>query len=144
MKSGLVRLLRVRALFETLSAQELGRRSAEMRRLDTEAERQQQLACHARARALRLLTAGEDWITGIMDAELARWKSGRLAGLAEARRPLVDAAREELMARRVERRQIESLISEADRAERAERARREQKHLDDWFRSRSSRKRQSR
>jgi hypothetical protein len=73
----------------------------------------------------------------IADAELLARRASGLRALAEAGLPEVGAAREEMMERRTDRLQVESLLASAARAEEKEETRREQNRIDDWFQSRS-------
>jgi hypothetical protein len=140
----LQRILRVRRLLEDLAHLELEKKTAEMRRLETAAAGQRSLALAARTDAMQILegrkdSATPDWLMGIADAEILAWKGGRLAALARARRPDIEAARAELLGRRLDRRQLESLAAEAAQAELQTEVRREQKQADDWFQSRVAR-----
>jgi flagellar export protein FliJ len=142
MKRPLDRLLRIRQLLENLSHLELERRTMEVRHLEQGAERQRRLALAARLGALAQLEAGSAgdksaWLVCVADAEILRWKRARLAACAAARRPAMEAARAALLARRLERRQVETLAASAAAAREREQRRREQRHVDDWFQSRS-------
>ena len=141
MKRALDRLLRIRALLEERAQLELAKRTGEMLRIEKGAERLQRLAVAIRVDACAALSRGEAtdrWLTDIADAEILGWNSGRLNALARARRPAVEEARHELMARRLERRQVESLLASAAEAEKEEQGRRDQKRLDEWFRNSSA------
>jgi flagellar export protein FliJ len=141
MKHPLERVLRLRALLEELSHRELERRATALRRLETAGERQRGLARAARGAGLRRLTEGEaEWLLEIADAEILTWKGGKLRSLAESRRPEVEAARAAMLERRLERRQVETLVTEAAEAEETAEARREQKRIDDWFQSQVARR----
>jgi hypothetical protein len=145
-KRPLERLLRVRQLLENLSHLELGRRTAEVRRLEQGAERQSRRALVARSDALELLETGcvegtPAWLVGVADAEILRWKRACLAARAAARRPAMEGARRELLARRLDRRQAETLAGAAAAVREKTQRRREQNQVDDWFQSRAARKR---
>lgn len=137
MKTGLLRVLRVRQLLEELAGVDLETRSAELRRLEEAADEQHRQAATIRKEALnqRLRGAGFDSRLGTADAEILAWKSERLRAAAQESRVAVEAAREQMMARRVERRQAEALIAEAAQEEQGEGMRREQHRLDEWFRN---------
>jgi ribosomal protein L12E/L44/L45/RPP1/RPP2 len=140
MKHPLRRLLKLRSLLEDLSQLELERRGAEVRRLEAAAEQEQTQARTARRDGLRRLTAGEnEWMIEAADAEILEWTSARLRSLAESRRPEVEAARAAFLERRLERRQVEALLTEAAEAEAVDEARREQQGVEDWFQSRTAR-----
>ena len=147
MRRPLDRLLRIRALLEERSQLEFAKREGEMLRIGKGAERLERMAFAARVDACAALTseeAADGWLTDIADAEILGWNSGRLGALARARQPAVEEARQELLARRVERRQVESLLSSAAEAEKEEQGRRDQKRLDEWFQNRSAKRKNSR
>lgn len=149
MRRNLERVLRIRALFEELSQLELETRTAELRQLESAAERQRRLSLAARLEAHQLLPAAgnakaEAWLTGIADAELLAKKSNRLNAAAQKKKPVAEAAREVFLARRLERRQAETLVTAAAEAENKEQLRRDQKQVDDWFQSRAARRKKNR
>lgn len=145
MKRGLSRVLRVRALLEELSRAEMEKRAKERNRLLTAAEKQKESRQAARGEATRRLAAGDPgWLIEMADADLLGWRRGRLLQAAEERRPAVEAAREEMLSRRLERRQVETLVAEVAASEEEEQRRREQKQVDDWFQGRRMRTRPSR
>jgi len=146
MKKPLARLLRVRELVEDLSRREFESRSAEKRALEAAASRQRALGSALRNEAVDDLAqpwnAGhKTWRMKMADAEVAGWKRGKLDALAEAAQPEIDRAHGELMARRVERRQLEILHAAAVQAEERERVRQDQNRTDDWFQSRTRHRR---
>ena len=115
-----------------------------MRFLETAAERQRQLALSVRADALQMLAGNESagrepWLMRIADAEILDWKEEDSKLSREEGQGAVREAREELLARRLERRQVEALLATAARAEKKGQVRREQNLIDDWFQSGSSR-----
>jgi flagellar biosynthesis chaperone FliJ len=145
MKRPLERLLHIRQLLENLSHLEFERKTAEVRLLEQGAERQRRRALTARSSALaQLESPGEDatpaWLVGVADAEILGWKRVRLAARAAARRPALEAARADLLARRLERRQAETLAAAAAAARERKQRRREQSQVDDWFQSRAARR----
>jgi hypothetical protein len=144
MKQSLTRVLRVRALLEDLSRLDLEKKNAEMRQLEAAASGQRRLALVTRADALRMLSEGEvvgreSWLMRIADARILERKEAGLKALVVRGAPAVSQAREEMMARRIDRRQVEALLASAARAEKKEKARREQNRIDDWFQSGSLR-----
>lgn len=146
MTGQLDRLLRVRQLLENFSHLELERRAVEVRQLEKSAERQRRLALTARSDALALLNTPNEavtpaWLVSIADADILRWKRARLAARAASRRPALEAARRDLLARRLERRQVETLAAAAGAVREKIRRRREQNQVDDWFQSRAARSR---
>lgn len=149
MKRDLNRVLRIRTLLEDLSHLDLQKKTAAMRQLEKAGERQHSLALAARSDAQQLLsdprgTSTGLWLMQIADAELFAWKSRKLRALAKGQEATLDAARAVLLERRLERRQVESLVTSAAEAENTEQVRRHQKWIDDWFQSRASRRRNPR
>jgi len=139
MKQKLNRVLRVRTILEDVSRLDYERKNADLSHLKHAAAEQRQLERITRADVLRMLAEGESaesWLLKIADAEIMRWKEERIEALAESRAAEVGEAREELQARRIEKRQLEALLSATARAEQREQARREQNRTDDWFQSR--------
>jgi hypothetical protein len=141
MKQKLNRVLRVRTILEDVSRLDYERKNADLSHLKHAAAEQRQLERITRADVLRMLAEGESsaesWLLKIADAEMMGWKEARIEALAESRAAEVGEAREELQARRIEKRQLEALLSATARAEQREQARREQNRTDDWFQSRS-------
>jgi hypothetical protein len=138
----LTRVLRIREVLEEVAKLDFERKNGEARQLEMGADRQRNLALGTRAEALRMLSEGENagrgaWLMRIADAELLARRAAGLRALAEAGLPEVNAAREQLMERRTDRLQVESLLASAARAEEKEQIRREQNRIDDWFQSRS-------
>jgi len=144
MKRSLRRLLQVRELVEDLAQLEWEAKSAQMRALEESARREGRMARAIQRNAVEDLTAEkagrrEDWRLNMADAGIAGWKEARLGVLAEAARPAVDRAREDLLVRRQERRQVEILSAAAAHAEEKREIRHDQNRTDDWFQSRSMR-----
>jgi flagellar export protein FliJ len=77
-----------------------------------------------------------DRLAGLEQARTAARHADHLAGRIESAAEQVAALREELLLRRVERRQAETLIDEAAAREAIVAARRGQQALDDWFAAR--------
>jgi hypothetical protein len=147
-KHKLDRVLRIRELLEELAHFDLERKTTEARALEAGAEQQRRLALALREEAfealgLRAADVTQPWLMSIADADIHAWKRDKLAGQAEARKPAMEAARAEFLARRLDRRQVEMLVAGDVKAEEKERVRREQKQVDDWFQSgRGARRRQ--
>ncbi len=140
MKHPLWRLLRLRGLLEEQMQLDLELRRSQMRRLETAVSDHEKRARAARGDALEHLAGGGDeWLLDSADAEILAWKSARLRLMAESRIPEVEEARAALLARRKERRQVESLVNRAAECEALEEARAEQKRVDDWYQSRATR-----
>ncbi len=112
-----------------------------MRALEAAAERQLQIRRSIRASAIEDLTADteagrEAWLLKSFDSEIAAWKKARIELLAEQARPPLEHAREDLLARRMERRQVEILHAAEVQEEEKRRIRHDQNRTDDWFQSR--------
>jgi flagellar export protein FliJ len=139
----LSRLVRIRELVEDRARLDLEGRSAEMQALEQSAERQRQMARGIRNDAVQELSRPgpmpEEWRLKVRDAELTGSREARLGALAEAAKPAVDQARDELVERRRDRRQAEILQAAAARKEEKRQLRRDQNRTDDWFQSRSGR-----
>ncbi len=143
MKRTLRRLLGIRELVEDLARLEMEGRRAEMRALEEAAERQLQMRRSMQAGAIEDLTAGteagrEAWLLKSFDSEIALRKRARLELLAEQARPPLERSREELMAKRLERRQVEILHAAEMQEEEKSRIRDDQNRTDDWFQGRPS------
>ena len=82
----------------------------------------------------------KDWLMGMADAEISSWKAARLRAVCEAVRPAMNKAREEMLARRLERLQVDILCSAAVHAEEKCQIRQEQNRTDDRFQSRPGRR----
>jgi hypothetical protein len=129
------RLLRVLELEEEQAKGALEAALGVLRRLE-----QVRLAAAARERRGRELVAasartGEiaDRLAGIEEARAARRAAGLLKERFAAAERQAAARREEYLAKRVERRQAETLIKEAEAREALEAARRSQRSNDEWF-----------
>lgn len=142
MKRSLGRLLQIRELLEEVSRVDLEKKHSEVVSIESAAQQQRLLALEARAEAMRILAqdSGEEvWQLQMADAEILSGKQERLRALAAAGQPAVERARDELLARRMERRQVEALIRSAEREEKQVERRREQQRADEWYQSRSPR-----
>jgi hypothetical protein len=141
MKPTLRRLLGIRELVEDLARLELAGRTAAMRALEEAAERQLQMRRSMQAGAIEDLTAGteagrEAWLLKSVDSEIAACKKARIELLAEQARPPLERSREGLLAKRLERRQVEILHAAEVQEEEKRRIRHDQNRTDDWFQSR--------
>ena len=147
MKRPLRQLLQIRELVEDLALAEFEDRAARMRALEMAAVRQEQEKRSLRARLVQDLMQPQaatpaDWQLHRADSELASHREERLRALAEAERPEVDRARTDLLERRLERRQVETLHAAAVEAEEKRRVRLDQNRTDDWFQSQSGERNQ--
>ena len=80
-------------------------------------------------------TSGEvaDRIAGTEETRIARRISKALRPRMADSKSAVDARQQEFLTKRIERRQTQTLIEEAEALERIEAGRRAQRDLDDWF-----------
>jgi hypothetical protein len=145
MKHKMDRVLRIRTVLEDVSRLDFEKKRADMRYLEMAADRQRRLALVTRADALRMLAEGESveresWLMRIADAEILGWKEAGLEALANAWAPVVREAHEGLVACRIDRSQLEVLLSAAARSEEKAEICREQNRIDDLFQSQSTRK----
>jgi flagellar biosynthesis chaperone FliJ len=142
---GLRRLLRIRELEEEqrrlaldAAREELGLLEQAMRRAGERG------AC---GRRLLLLTAGSgavaDRLSALEESRASERHSAALVPKIAGAEDDVETLREEFLAARVERRQAETLVEEAQAREAAEVNRRSQQALDDWFGARHYRERRS-
>jgi hypothetical protein len=132
---GIRRLLRVRELEEEQRAGALERAIGEWKRLQAA-----QVAARERERRGRWLVAasaatGElaDRVAGIEEARSASRRAAALEPRIHAAEEEVKSRRQEFLAKRVERRQVELLIEQARAEEARESERRTQREADEWF-----------
>jgi hypothetical protein len=146
MKRNLGRILELRELLEEVSRLDLEKKRGEMLLMESAGKQQGCLALEARADAMRILTeerGPESWRLDMADVEILGWKEERLRALAAICRTTVERARNELLERRLDRRQVEALIRAAERLEKQADLRREQQRADEWYQQ-SSRLREER
>ncbi|HEY2858567.1 MAG TPA: hypothetical protein VGJ21_09130 [Terracidiphilus sp.] len=129
------RLLHVRQLEEEQRKAELESALGEQRRLEDAMG-----AAHDRERAGRAWIASSancpdpaDRIAGLVDSESAGHVTRILAPRAAAAAARTAALREKFLAVRVERRQVDTVIHEAEELEALQQDRKQQQGLDDWF-----------
>jgi hypothetical protein len=134
MKKGLSRVLDIRRLLEDLASLDLQTKIAALRRLENAAEEHRRLAVEGRSEAIgkMLDEAAADFWLDMADAEIFSLKRERIVVAAHKTSDEVEALRERRLMRRIERKQAELLISEAEWVEEQKRRRREQQLLDDW------------
>lgn len=133
------RILRVRELEEDQCRAALGATLARLKNL----ERAQETAKEREREGRRLVKEGAakgdliDRLAGCEEMESAQRQSvGLAARIAEAEHNLL-THRQELLAKRVERRQVEALIKKAREEDETVTKKQAQRVLDDWFLSRS-------
>ncbi len=108
-------------------------------------EQARDAALQAEKRGRSLLTAGAiagamaDRQAGLVEAETARRRARVLAAHITTSQKESDARRREFLEKRVERRQAETLVEEAQAREELESGRKSQQRVDDWYGARSHR-----
>lgn len=137
----------MRQLLQLLQLEEEQRREAleaalgELRRL----ERARALAAERERRGRRLVVAsagsgdGTDRLAGLEETRAGARRCAALMPRIAAAEVEVEARREEFLAKRVERRQAETLVEETEAREARESERRGQQALDDWYLNRRRR-----
>jgi aspartokinase len=132
------RLLRVRGLEEEQSRLALEASLAELRRMEhaleaaAERDRRGRALVGASARTAEVA----DRLAGLAESKSAARRAAALAPRIAAGETEVADLRDEFLTRRVERRQADTLIEEAEALEALEAARRGQQALDDWHAAR--------
>ena len=138
-KRVLARLLRLRELEEELSRQSLELAVTERRQVQREMEAAR--SCEVQGRANFVGGLGEadsaGRVGGTLEMEFARRRQLALRPLMDAADERVSRQREEFLHRRMERRQVETLVANQRTAADVEAGRRAQQMLDDWYGRRS-------
>ena len=135
------RLLRIRELEEEQRRLAVEAAVAELRRLEASSEE----ASLQQSRGRRLLEASiregvaEDRLAARFESAAGTRRTAYLLPMIEDQEMEVGLLREQLLEKRVERRQAETLIREAEAREALEQTRRAQQGLDDWYRNRQAR-----
>jgi hypothetical protein len=135
------RLLQIRGLQEEQSRLALESALGEMNRVQRaleetgERDRRGRRLVETSARTGQLL----DRIAGLEEGRTASRQAMALAPQVEALEEKVAVEREAFLAKRVERRQAETLIGETEKQDAREAGRRGQQALDEWYRSRLTR-----
>ena len=134
------RLLRIEEIQEELSRAALASATDELRQLERLFTATEDRERGGRQLVVSSAHSGElpDRLAGLQESRAAIRRLGVLApGIADAELT-VAALREAFLARRVDRRQAEALISEAEARCALETARHDQQSLDDWYLNRLS------
>ncbi len=135
------RLLRIRELEEEQNRLALETASGELNRLERaltatyQRERQGRRLVEASARSNQLM----DRLAGLEETRSAALHALALGPRIDAKQEEVAARQREFLAKRVERRQAETLIEETEAREAIEADRRGQQSLDDWYSSKQFR-----
>ena len=133
------RLLQVRELEEELSQAALESALGELRRLEAALVAARERERGGRRQVTASASSGElvDRIAGLEETRAARRRAEALkTRIAEAELE-VTARRQEFLSKRMERRQVETLIRETGAGDAVAAGRRAQRDLDDWFLSRA-------
>lgn len=135
---GLRRLLHVLELEEEQKKNALEAAVGELRRIEQAQQAAGERERRGRALVLTSFESGElvDRIAGIEESRSAGQLGKTLAGWQESAAAIVEDRRADLVAKRIERKQTETLIEEALRRDAVEAARRSQNNLDEWYLSR--------
>lgn len=136
--ASLRRLLRVRTLEEELSRQALESAMAELHRLEAAMESAGARQKAGRRQIASSANSGEvaDRLVGIEQVRLAALHGQALAPWRDEAQQKANERRAQLLARRIEMRQAETLVKEAEARAAQEADRRAQLTMDDWFGSR--------
>jgi hypothetical protein len=134
----------MRRLLQVLEIQEEGCRAAmesaraELKRLERALTRSVERERGGRRLVAASAATGEitDRIAGIEETRVAKYIAAALTPRIAEAELAVNTRRREFLGKRIERRQTETLIEEAEALENVEAERRAQRDLDDWFLSR--------
>lgn len=129
------RLLRVREIEEEQSAAALESAIGEWKWLESVRQAARQRERSGRRLVAASAATGElaDRLAGIEQARAAGRQAAVLEPRIRAAEQVVASRRQEFLQKRVERRQVELLIGQAEAEEVAEAERRAQSETDDWF-----------
>jgi flagellar export protein FliJ len=132
------RLLHIRTLEEEQRKLALDSALAELHRLEGAlgATRARERAGRSRIALSSRSGDAADRIAGLVECESARHRAQILEARISETTQRIGRSRDEYLAKRVERRQVETVIQEARSAQDAETARREQQGVDEWFSAR--------
>jgi flagellar export protein FliJ len=133
------RLIEVRVLEEELSQAALESAVEELRRMEAALAAAQERERNGRRQVTASASTGEliDRIAGLEETRAAARHSAALKpGIAEAELE-VARRRQQFLAKRIERRQVETLIQKTEAKDAVHVGRRAQRDLDDWFLSRA-------
>jgi flagellar export protein FliJ len=136
----MLRLLHIRELEEEQSRAALEQAVAERNRLEQALRSAGEHEREGRRLVVRSTMTGQVWerFAGLAESRTAEKNSRLLAAQIELAAEEVAALRAELIRKRVERRQAETLVEGARAHQAVENARREQQSLDDWYLNRKA------
>jgi flagellar biosynthesis chaperone FliJ len=132
------RLLRIRDLQEEQSKLTLESALSELHELEHALTATGEIDRRGRGLIVTSAHTGEltDRLVGIEESHTAQRRIEALEPMIEESKVEVEDLRQEFLTKRIERRQAETLIEEAEAREAIEIGRRGQQSLDDWFRNR--------
>ena len=135
------RLLRVREIAEELSQAALESATSDLRRLESALAAARERERAGRRQVTASAATGElvDRIAGLEETRAARRHAAALTPRIAETELAVTLRRGEFLARRMERRQVESLIWKSEEEAAIEAGRRAQREIDDWFLSQARR-----
>lgn len=132
------RLLEVREIEEELRRGALESATGDLKRLEAALAAAKDRERGGRRLVAASVSTGEvvDRIAGLEETGAARRHAAALKPRIAEMELAVTARRREFLAKRIERRQVETLIRETEAGEAIETGRRAQREVDDWFLSR--------
>jgi hypothetical protein len=135
------RLLRLRAMEEEQSSAALESALGELRALERTRDRAEQSARQGRARVAASAVSGDrvDRQAGLVEIECACLRARQLAPRIVASEMEAARRRQELLDKRVKRRQVGNLIEKVENQDTLESERRGQQTVDDWYAARRHR-----
>jgi len=138
MAGTLDRVLRVRALLEDVSRMELEKRSRALMRIEQAIAQERRMRKESYAAIFHNLTVtgddlGHERVIAEVSAEIAFLREERFKVLAQSESRHAEYAREEFLARRKERRQVNAVLDAEASGREVEKVRRTQRVLDEWF-----------
>jgi flagellar biosynthesis chaperone FliJ len=138
----LQRLLRVRGVEEEQRRRALAAAQARLHALQQARAATAKLEKQGRTREIAGMVSGiiVDRQAGLVETAAAEKRARILAALLTAAENETIASRQAFLEKRVERRQAETLVEEAEAREALESGRRSQRVIDDWFGTRNHRK----
>ena len=134
-QKSLQRLLRIRELEEERKRLGLAAAMSRLDRLASARDAAVHRARDGRSRVARSAISGEvvDRQAGLIEAEAARRRARMLEMQIVQSRQEAAACRQDLLAKRMERRQTETVLQHEEVREKSESDRKSQKSVDDWY-----------
>lgn len=153
MSRALRRILRLRSLLEEESRVQLEKLAPQLARIEDACAKENGLAASSEGAAFSIITrtnntltpetidsrasdpqaVKEAWVLALTEREVTRKRQEQLEDLARALTRLMEVHREEMITRRMERLQVETVLRDEAALRKDELDRRQQRILDDWF-----------